>query len=76
MAEPVPIAEFRKLCEQRELCALDCVNTIWFVLLHFEAQNFEDARKHLQKAFDRYTEADSKVTEFHQRHKGVHRHAV
>ena len=56
--------EFQRLCERRDLMALNCVNAINFVLLMFEAQNFERSREHLQHALDQHKEADLAITEF------------
>lgn len=61
------LAEFEKLQERRELAAVHCVSAIQFVLLMFEAQDFEPARKHLQDALDQHKAADAAISEFHAR---------
>jgi hypothetical protein len=59
--------ELEILSNKRELAALNCVNAIQFVLLMFEADDFNRARQHLQEALDGHKKADDAVSEFHVR---------
>lgn len=56
--------QFQKLCDQKDLAAYACAATVEFVLLGFEAEDFEKARTHLQQALDRYNQAERAIAEF------------
>jgi hypothetical protein len=62
------LAEFETLLQRRELAAVTCVTAIQFVLLMFEAQDFEPARKYLQDALDQHKAIDQAIAAFHARH--------
>lgn len=65
MANEILKDEFQKLYDRRELATWNCVNAVQFVLWAFEAQDFEQTREMLQRAFDGYKQADDAITEFH-----------
>lgn len=62
------LRKFQRLCEQRDLAALNCVHAVQFVLAVFEAQDFADARQHLERALELHQQADQAVSEFHLSH--------
>ena len=57
--------EFQRLCDRRDLAALNCVNAIQFVLSVWEAQEFERSRSMLERALDLHKRADDAISEFH-----------
>lgn len=57
-----------KLIEHRDLMAFNCVGAIQFVLLVFEAQDFERSQVYLREALEMYKDADQAITEFHRTH--------
>lgn len=56
------------LIEHRDLMAFNCVGAIQFVLLVFEAQDFERSQVYLREALEMYKDADNAITEFHRTH--------
>ena len=64
-----PAHEFQRLCDRRDVAALNCVNAIQFVLAVWEAQTFAESRQMLEDALAGHKCADQAITEFHRQHK-------
>ena len=57
-------AEFKRLCDKRELAAYRMVGAVDCVLGFFEAQNFDQAEAALRRAKAEYDAADFTITQF------------
>jgi hypothetical protein len=57
-------AEFKRLCDKRELAACRLVGAVSRVLHFFEAQDFDQAEMALRNAKAEYDAADSLITQF------------
>jgi predicted negative regulator of RcsB-dependent stress response len=57
-------AEFKRLCDKRELAAYRLVGAVDCVLRFFEAEDFDQAEAALRRAKAEYEDADLKITHF------------
>ena len=60
-----PLAEFQKLCNQRDLAAYRVVGAVDVAVSFYEAQDFLETYRILKRALSSFNEADRAVTEFH-----------
>jgi hypothetical protein len=64
------LSEFTRLCQMRDLAAYRAVAAIQIVVDSFEAQDYQTAFTQLQKARSEFQEAEQRISEFHNSHKG------
>jgi hypothetical protein len=64
------LSEFNRLCQMRDLAAYRAVAAIQIVVDSFEAQDYQTAFTQLQKARSEFQEAEQRISEFHNSHKG------
>ena len=66
--------EFRRLSEQRELAAYRAVAAVKTILDFFEAQDFASAEASLRRVRSDFDEAECRLAQFLNTHKGELRH--